>query len=136
METVSTTINTRTAIDFGLLVKAWFKQNAWPQSLPEDWARANGSTIGPWASQISHCTNGKHEPKPNFFVAMHAFNLAVAESSPGKCETKQAQQIIAGDALRRPDGTPLTIGDWFELYVGAQTPNLLTMLIKHRRPLA
>ena len=135
METVSTTINKQAAIDFGLLVKAWFQQNDWPQALPHDWAKANGSTIGPWSSQISHCMNGKHEPKPNFFVAMHAFNLAVAENNPGPVEPREAYRIKAGDALRRPDGTPLTIGDWFELYVGAQTPNLLTMLVKHRRPL-
>ena len=136
METVSTTINRQAAIDFGHLVKAWFNQNGWPQSLPEQWARANGSSIGPWASQISHCMNGKHKPEPAFFVAMHSFNLAIAESNCGKCAAKQSQQIIFGDALRRPDGTPLTVGDWFELYVGAQTPNLLTMLVKHRKPLA
>ena len=132
----STTIlspDKQAAVDFGRLIKAWFHQNGWSQQVPHDWAEANNSP-GPWNSQVSVCMRGLHQPKPNFFVGLHAFNIAVAENNPGPVDARLAQKIKAGDALRRPDGTPLTIGDWFELFVGAQTPNLLTMLVKHRKP--
>ena len=122
-------------VAFGRLINAWFKQNGWAQEIAQEWCRANDLT-GPSASQISLLTRGKLSPKPFFFVQLHAFNLAVAEGRPGPMESHKAAAIICGDALRRGDGTPLTVGDFFELYLGVQTPNLLKHFVQHAKPLA
>ena len=53
--------------DFGVVLKAWFAKNEWPQVVAEQVARAKGSKIGPWASQMSNCMQGKLQPKPDFF---------------------------------------------------------------------
>ena len=122
-------------IAFGHLVKAWFSQNGWAQNVPELWGDAN-SQPGPYASQISLLMRGKLVPKPFFFLQLHAFNLAVAEGRPGPMESGKAAAIICGDPLRRGDGSPLTVGDLFELYTGVQTPNLIKHFAQHVERLA
>ena len=51
----------------GPILKIWFSRNGWPQSVTEGIARAKGWTEGPWASQISHCMQGRLTPKPATF---------------------------------------------------------------------
>ena len=121
-------------IAFGNLIKAWFNQNGWSLEVAADWAKANNLT-GPNNSQMSYLTRGMLAPKPYFFVQLHAFNLAVAEGRPGPMESHKAAAVICGDALRRGDGTPLTVGDLFELYVGIQTPNFRKHYVQHAKSL-
>ena len=63
----------------GPVLKGWFKQWDWPQSVTEGVARAKGWENGPWASQISICMSGRLTPKPAFFEALGEFNRVVAE---------------------------------------------------------
>lgn len=120
---------------FGSFIRLWFNSNAWAQEIAATWAETNDET-GPHASQISNLMNAKAEPKPHFFRQLHKFNLAVAEDRPGPMPSDKAALIIFGDALRRQDGTPLSTGDFLELYLGLQEPNFIRLCAKHRKPLS
>ena len=103
----------------GHAVKAWFKQNGWPQSVPEGWAKAAESEIGPWASQISHLMNGVLQPKPPFFVALGEFNTAVATRDLAAVkERRLLDRLKKGEPMCHDNGEPFDAADFFRLYVG------------------
>ena len=115
---------------FGDFLRLWFEANDWTQELPSIWAAANNET-GPHASQMSKLINGKAEPKPHLFRQLYKFNLAVADSRPGPMPTDKAFLLEFGKALHRPDGTPLSAGDFLELYLNIQRPSFVQLCSKH-----
>ena len=111
-------------------IKKWFKQNGWPQSVTEGWARAAGSDVGPWASQISILMAGRLEPKPFFFVALAQFNEAVATRNLA-CITDRRllDRLKNGEPLCHDNGKPFDAADFFRLYVGQlEPPKALTAM--------
>ena len=108
-----------TATNFGDVLRAWFARNEWPQMVAEQVARAKGSKIGPWASQMSNAMQGKLEPKPPFFVALGWFNQVVMERDfVGITDRRLIDRLLNGQPLTHDDGQPFTAVDFFALYVG------------------
>ena len=110
--------------DFGPVLKAWFKRNDWPQITAERVARAKGSAIGPWASQMSNSMQGKLEPKPAFFIALGWFNnVILTRDFQGITDRRLLDQLIDSEPLTHPNGQPFTGGDFFRLYIGELKPS-------------
>ena len=85
----------------------------------EQVARAKGSKIGPWASQMSNAMQGKLEPKPPFFVALGWFNQVITERDfVGITDRRLIDRLLNGQPLTHDDGQPWTAVDFFALYVG------------------
>lgn len=105
--------------DFGFVIKAWFAKNEWPQVVAEQVARAKGSKIGPWASQMSNCMQGKLSPKPDFFVAMGWFNnVILTRDFQGITDRRLMDRLLGSEALTHEDGQPFTASDFFSLFIG------------------
>jgi hypothetical protein len=103
----------------GPVLKAWFKQWDWPQSVTEGVARAKGWENGPWASQISICMSGRLTPKPAFFEALGEFNRVVAERDfAGITDRRLLDRLRNGQPLTHDDGVPWTAIDFFACYLG------------------
>ena len=108
---------------FGPALKRWFASNGWPQSITKDWAEATQSPNGPWASQISKAMNGKAEPKPEFFLALAAFNQAVTERKvQGFTDRRLVDRMISGQPICHDNGEPYDAPAFFSLYVGLIEP--------------
>ena len=104
---------------FGEVLRAWFARNEWPQMVAEQVARAKGSKIGPWASQMSNAMQGKLEPKPPFFVALGWFHQIVTERDfVGLTDRRLIDRLLNGQPLTHDDGQPWTAVDFFALYIG------------------
>ena len=113
------TVPETTATNFGEVLRAWFARNEWPQMVAEQVARAKGSKIGPWASQMSNAMQGKLEPKPPFFVALGWFNQVVMERDfVGITDRRLIDRLLQGQPLTHDDGQPFTAVDFFALYIG------------------
>ena len=105
--------------EFGPVLKEWFRRNEWPQITAERVARAKGSKIGPWASQMSNTMAGKIEPKPNFFVALGWFNeVILTRDFVGITDRRLVDQLKGSEALCHDNGQPFTAVDFFALYLG------------------
>ena len=101
-------------------IKIWFKQNGWPQAVTEGWARAAGSEVGPWASQISILMAGRLEPKPFFFAALGEFNDAVATRNlAAVTDQRLRNRLMNGQPMCHENGQPFDAADFFRLYIGA-----------------
>lgn len=108
---------------FGTTLKAWFRVNEWPQSVPEKLAKAKGNPTGPWASQISHAMNDKHQPKTEFFMAMAWFNEIVATRDlAGLTDRRLIDQLRNAQPLCHDNGQPYTAPDFFSLFTGLIDP--------------
>ena len=105
--------------EFGPVLKEWFRRNEWPQVVAERVARAKGSKIGPWASQMSNTMAGKLEPKPPFFKALGWFNnVILTRDFQGITDRRLMDQLLDSEALCHDDGQPFTATDFFSLYLG------------------
>jgi len=108
---------------FGETLKAWFKSNGWPQGITETVAKAKGSKTGPWASQISHAMNGKHEPKVPFFMALAWFNRVVMERDIVDIKDRRTiDRLKNAEPMLHEDGQPWEAHDFFRLYAGTLEP--------------
>jgi hypothetical protein len=108
---------------FGTTLKAWFRANDWPQSVPEKLAKAKGNATGPWASQISHAMNDRHQPKTEFFMAMAWFNEIVATRDlAGLSDRRLIDQLREAQPLCHDNGVPYTAPDFFSLFTGLIEP--------------
>ena len=109
---------------FGRTLGRWFALNAWPQSVTEGWAKAVGSEIGPWSSQISPLMRNKILPKPHLFFALGEFNRFVYEKTELNKITDRVlrDRLTHGEALCHADGTPYDGGDFYRLFVGLLEP--------------
>ena len=108
---------------FGSVIKAWFKNNDWPQSVPEALAKAKGNKTGPWASQISHAMNDKHQPKTDFFLALAWFNDVVATRDvAGPTDRRLVDRIKNAQPLCHDNGIPYDAADFFRLFTGLLDP--------------
>lgn len=110
---------TPAAEEFSRLLKHWFRQNGWPQSITEAWARSTGCEIGPWASQISKAMSCQLDPKTNFFLALGRFNAAVEENAfAGVTDLKARKRLKDSQPLRADDGKLYTAADFFAVFAG------------------
>lgn len=110
---------TPAAEEFSRLLKHWFRQNGWPQSITEAWARGTGCEIGPWASQISKAMSCQLDPKTNFFLALGRFNAAVEENAfAGVTDLKARKRLKDSQPLCRDDGRLYTAADFFAVFAG------------------
>lgn len=111
------------SVSFGSVLKAWFRTNNWPQSVPEKLAKARGNKTGPWASQISHAMHDKHEPKVPFFLALAWFNEQVATRNvAGLTDRRLVDQIRNAEPICHDNGVPYGPADFFQLYAGLIDP--------------
>ena len=108
---------------FAITLKRWFKANEWPQNVPEQLARALHNPTGPWGSQISHSMNEKHQPKPDFFVALGWFNEQVSMRNVQTVTDRRLRdRITKGQPLCHDSGIPFAAADFFQLYTGLIDP--------------
>ncbi len=107
-------------IHFGNVLHEWFERNNWAQDVPQKLAKANGWP-GPWGSQISPAFRGTLDPKPQFFVALGAFNLHIAQQHfPNITSRRTLDQLKGSEPLRHDNGDIYTATDFFALFIGAQ----------------
>lgn len=108
---------------FGRALSVWMKQQGWSQQIPHDWGVAqageHGSSSGPHNSQISLTQRGKHDPKPQFFVSLGAFNAAVAAQDLGSITARSLMDRLKGaEPFFMEDGTAARACDFFAMFVG------------------
>ena len=108
---------------FGRALTTWMKQQGWSQQVPHDWGLAQagelGTSSGPHNSQISLAQRGKHDPKPQFFVSLGAFNTAVATQDLANVTTRALVDRLKGaEPFYMNDGQPARASDFFAMFVG------------------
>ena len=100
------------------MLRRWFAQNSWPQSITETWAKSCGSP-GPWASQISPALHANLDPKSIFFISLGNFNYAVAERNVLSVTNERVRNLLLkGEPLCHDDGVPFDGADFFKLFNG------------------
>ena len=103
---------------FAAVLRRWFSQNSWPQSITESWAKSCGSP-GPWASQISPAFHANLDPKSIFFISLGNFNNAVAERNVLSVTNERVRNLLLkGQPLCHADGVPFDGADFFKLFNG------------------
>ena len=103
---------------FAAVLRRWFAQNSWPQSITETWAKSCGSP-GPWASQISPALHANLDPKSIFFISLGNFNYAVAERNVLSVTNERVRNLLLkGEPLCHDDGVPFDGADFFKLFNG------------------
>ena len=103
---------------FAAVLRRWFAQNSWPQSITESWAKSCGSP-GPWASQISPALHANLDPKSIFFISLGNFNFAVAERNVLSVTNERVRNLLLkGEPLCHDDGVPFDGADFFRLFNG------------------
>ena len=104
---------------FAQAVLKWFAINDWPQRITEQWAKL-ADVPGPWASQISMCVNVRLEPRPQFFISLAAFNLAVGTRDLQCCreDAQVYNRLINAQPFLMPNGIPANETDFFGMFIG------------------
>ena len=112
------------ALTFALTLKRWFASNGWPQKITDDWAHATNNTTGPWASQVCNAMKAAgYNPKAEFFLALAAFNKAVAEQELiGITDTKLKDRLTGAAPLLLENGQPYGGAEFWSLYAGLIEP--------------
>ena len=103
---------------FGRAIAVWFRQNAWSQQTPHEFAVAAG-TEGCWNSQASLMQRGRLDPKAQLWVSFAFFNRAVAEQQiPPSIKTRVRAQLKDAQPFRLDSGTVATASDFFSMFIG------------------
>jgi len=112
------------ALTFAVTLKRWFSGNGWPQKITDDWARDVGNSTGPWASQVCNAMAAKgYNPKAEFFLALAAFNKAVAEQELLAIkDTKLKDRLTGAAPLCLDNGQPYGGAEFWSLYAGLIEP--------------
>jgi hypothetical protein len=110
-------------VALGKAIAYWFRLNGWSQQVPHDWGIAvagdGNQSSGPHNSQISLAMRGKLDGKPGFFIALGAFNAAIATQDLKEITTRALKDRLTGaDPFLLEDGTPARATDFFSLFVG------------------
>jgi hypothetical protein len=110
-------------VALGRAIAYWFRLNGWSQQVPHDWGVAiagdGGQSSGPHNSQISLAQRGKLDGKPGFFIALGAFNAAIATQDMTGVITRALKDRLTGaEAFLLDDDTPARATDFFSLFIG------------------
>ena len=110
-------------VALGRALAYWFRLNGWSQQVPHDWGIAiageGSQSTGPHNSQISLAMRGKLDGKPGFFIALGAFNAAVATQDMTGVTTRALKDRLTGaEPFLLEDGTPARATDFFSLFIG------------------
>ena len=110
-------------VALGRGIAYWFRLNGWSQSVPHEWGIAiageGSQSTGPHNSQISLAMRGKLDGKPGFFLALGAFNAAVAtQDMTGVITRALKDRLTAAEPFLLEDGTPARATDFFSLFIG------------------
>ena len=110
-------------VALGRAIAYWFRLNGWSQSVPHDWGIAiageGNQSTGPHNSQISLAMRGKLDGKPGFFIALGAFNAAIATQDMTGVVTRSLRDRLTGaEPFLLEDGTPARATDFFSLFIG------------------
>ena len=110
-------------VALGRAIAYWHRLNGWSQQVPHDWGIAvageGKQSTGPHNSQISLAMRGKLDGKPGFFIALGAFNAAVATQDMTGVVTRSLMDRLTGaEPFLLEDGTPARASDFFSLFIG------------------
>jgi hypothetical protein len=82
-------------------------------------AGEGSQSTGPHNSQISLAMRGKLDGKPGFFIALGAFNAAIATQDMTGVVTRSLKDRLTGaEPFLLDDGTPARATDFFSLFIG------------------
>lgn len=119
-------INEQPSLTFAVTLKRWFKSNAWPQRITEDWAKDSGvkHPHGPWASQLCGAMKAAgYNPKAEFFLALADFNQFVANQDLTKIANSKLRDRLKGASpLTHDDGRLFSASDLWSVYAGLIQP--------------
>ena len=103
---------------FAAVLRRWFAQNSWPQSITESWAKS-AAAQGHGPSQISPALHANLDPKSIFFISLGNFNNAVAERNVLSVTNERVRNLLLkGEPLCHADGVPFDGADFFRLFNG------------------
>jgi hypothetical protein len=105
---------------FGKALAVWLRRNGWSQQTLHDWAKAAGSP-GPWNSQVSLCTRGELQMKPDFWIGLAAFNRAVATQDFKLITSRSLRdRLIGSEPFHTADGLVASAAGFFAMFIGEQ----------------
>ena len=95
----------------------------WSQNVPHQWgvemAGVGNQSNGPHNSQISLAQRGKLDGKPGFFIAMGAFNAAIATQDLAPIKGRELKDRLTGaEPFLLEDGNPAKASDFFAMFIG------------------
>ena len=104
---------------FGRAITIWMKHNGWSQQTLHDWSVAAGQTGGVWNSQCSLLQRGKLDPKPQFWVALGAFNAAIAaQQFPYVTNRSLRDRLTGAEPFLTDDGDVAAASELFAMFIG------------------
>lgn len=114
------------SLTFALVLKRWFRANAWPQKITDDWAKDPGVNYphGPWASQMCGAMKADgYNPRAEFFIALAVFNQAVSDQNFKSVQNQTLKSRLTGaKPLTLDDGRLFTPTDFWSLFAGQSDP--------------
>jgi hypothetical protein len=110
-------------VALGKAIACWMRMQGWSQNVPHEWgvemAGVGNQSNGPHNSQISLAQRGKLDGKPGFFIAMGAFNAAIATQDLAPIKGRQLKDRLTGaEAFLLEDGNPAKASDFFAMFIG------------------
>jgi len=110
-------------IALGQAIGTWMRMQGWSQQVPHEWgvemAGEGKQSSGPHNSQISLLQRGRLDGKPGVFIALGAFNAAVAAQDLIQIKGRSLRDRLTGaEAFLLEDGKPARASDFFAMFVG------------------
>jgi len=112
-------------VALGKAVACWMRMQGWSQQVPHDWGIAvageGKASNGPHNSQISLLQRGRLDGKPGLFIALGAFNAAVANQEFTEIKTRALKdRLVGAEPFLLDDGTLANATAFFSMFIGEQ----------------
>ena len=109
-----------TAQDFGKAYARYRAKQGFSQKNPQQWAKCKNLNLHD--SQIAYLEQGKLEPKSQFWLALEAFNLALANDdmppTQSNFDKKTRDRLLDAKPFLTAEGKPAEALDFIAIFIG------------------
>ena len=109
-----------TAQDFGKAYARYRAKQGFSQKNPQQWAKCKNLNLHD--SQIAYLEQGKLEPKSQFWLALEAFNLALANNEMPPTQSgfdkKTRDRLLDAKPFLTAEGKPAEALDFIAIFIG------------------
>ena len=109
-----------TAQDFGKAYARYRAKQGFSQKNPQQWAKCKNLNLHD--SQIAYLEQGKLEPKSQFWLALEAFNLALANDDMPPTQSgfdkKTRDRLLDAKPFLTAEGKPAEALDFIAIFIG------------------
>ena len=109
-----------TAQDFGKAYARYRAKQGFSQKNPQQWAKCKNLNLHD--SQIAYLEQGKLEPKSQFWLALEAFNLALANDDMQPTQSnfykKTRDRLLDAKPFLTAEGKPAEALDFIAIFIG------------------